>query len=293
MSQNDALWICQTELLRCLDSEARGTWRLVCKSACKAVEDNTRCLIWKERGLDEDGARRMASAQVDYLSARAALPKLDAADLQSVDWSPLARLAKLDEAVLQGIPASSMAALNFDIALRSLDISYSRDLEDIPALTRSPNLLELNLSNWNHSLASMYQAAYLPLVYNLISIPLPAGTMLPSMGMCLNPSAAAGMMMAFSSVAVVSNSLLLRARYGLGEVKGEADIWAEIGYAWRFYGPPLPLPYDEEVYHKLGMLVWAEIFGQRSGTHRVGFDGPPLTLPYDEEVYHKLGIPVA
>eukprot|EP00798_Chlamydomonas_sp_ICE-L_P017916 gene17916-biopygen26877 len=106
---DDALWICQTDLLRCLDSEARGMWRLVCKSACKAVEDNTRCLTWKERGLNEEGTGRKASAQV--------------------------------------------------------------------------------------------------------------GTMLPSMGMCLNPSAAAGMMLAFSSVAVVSNSLLLRARYGLGEVK--------------------------------------------------------------------------
>eukprot|EP00798_Chlamydomonas_sp_ICE-L_P032136 gene32136-biopygen9608 len=68
MSQNDALWICQTDLLRCLDSEARGTWRLVCKSACKAVGDNTRCLTWKERGLNEDGTGRMASAQVGTMS---------------------------------------------------------------------------------------------------------------------------------------------------------------------------------------------------------------------------------
>eukprot|EP00798_Chlamydomonas_sp_ICE-L_P032101 gene32101-biopygen9579 len=203
----DALWICQTDLLRCLDSEARGTWRLVCKSACKAVEDNTRCLTWKERGLNEKGTGRKAIAQdydenqailqkcpalekvcglypeayqhlaglpislraleilcpsglfdltnclqhghPFYMSATAALPKLDAADLQRVDWSPLTRLTSLEEAVLQRIPASS--------------------------------------------------------------------TMLPSMGMCFNPSAAAVMMMAFSSVAVVSNSLLLRARNGLGE----------------------------------------------------------------------------
>eukprot|EP00798_Chlamydomonas_sp_ICE-L_P028851 gene28851-biopygen32751 len=45
----DALWICQTDLLRCFDSETRGTWRLVCKRACKAVEDNTRCLKWKDQ----------------------------------------------------------------------------------------------------------------------------------------------------------------------------------------------------------------------------------------------------
>ena len=50
------------------------------------------------------------------------------------------------------------------------------------------------------------------LVYNVIGIPLAAGALLPSMGIALNPSAAGGMM-AFSSVAVVSNSLLLRAQY--------------------------------------------------------------------------------
>eukprot|EP00798_Chlamydomonas_sp_ICE-L_P032399 gene32400-biopygen1086 len=46
-SAADALWICQNDLLRCFDSETRGTRRLVCKQACKAFEDNTRCLSWK------------------------------------------------------------------------------------------------------------------------------------------------------------------------------------------------------------------------------------------------------
>jgi Cu2+-exporting ATPase len=50
------------------------------------------------------------------------------------------------------------------------------------------------------------------LIYNVIGIPLAAGALLPSMGIALSPSAAGGMM-AFSSVAVVSNSLLLRAQY--------------------------------------------------------------------------------
>lgn len=50
------------------------------------------------------------------------------------------------------------------------------------------------------------------LIYNVVGIPLAAGALLPSMGIALNPSAAGGMM-AFSSVAVVSNSLLLRAQY--------------------------------------------------------------------------------
>jgi Cu2+-exporting ATPase len=51
------------------------------------------------------------------------------------------------------------------------------------------------------------------LIYNVVGLPLAAGALLPSLGLALNPSAAGGMM-AFSSVAVVSNSLLLRSQYG-------------------------------------------------------------------------------
>jgi len=46
---------------------------------------------------------------------------------------------------------------------------------------------------------------------------LAAGTLLPALGFALTPSAAAGMM-AFSSVAVVSNSLLLRAQFSVDAV---------------------------------------------------------------------------
>ncbi|MEW5313105.1 MAG: hypothetical protein WDW38_004698 [Sanguina aurantia] len=50
------------------------------------------------------------------------------------------------------------------------------------------------------------------LCYNLVGIPLAAGALLPTMGLSLSPSTAAAMM-AFSSVAVVSNSLLLRTQF--------------------------------------------------------------------------------
>ena len=52
------------------------------------------------------------------------------------------------------------------------------------------------------------------LVYNLIGIPLAAGALLPQFGIALSPSVAGGMM-AFSSLAVVTNSLLLRAQFAV------------------------------------------------------------------------------
>lgn len=54
------------------------------------------------------------------------------------------------------------------------------------------------------------------LVYNLFGIPLAAGALLPFAGIILNPAVAGGMM-AFSSLAVVSNSLLLRATFSSGK----------------------------------------------------------------------------
>lgn len=59
------------------------------------------------------------------------------------------------------------------------------------------------------TLAKIKQNLAWALAYNLVGIPLAAGALLPGFGLALNPSAA-GAMMAFSSVAVVSNSLLLR-----------------------------------------------------------------------------------
>ncbi|KAG2492510.1 hypothetical protein HYH03_009175 [Edaphochlamys debaryana] len=60
------------------------------------------------------------------------------------------------------------------------------------------------------TLAKIRQNLTWALGYNLVGIPLAAGVLLPSQGIALSPSAAAAMM-ALSSVAVVFNSLLLRA----------------------------------------------------------------------------------
>lgn len=53
------------------------------------------------------------------------------------------------------------------------------------------------------------QNLFWALVYNLLGIPIAAGILLPSLGIVLSP-ATAGAFMAFSSVSVVTNSLLLR-----------------------------------------------------------------------------------
>ena len=55
----------------------------------------------------------------------------------------------------------------------------------------------------------VYQNLGWALAYNLVSIPLAAGVLLPSQDFALTPSIAGGMM-AMSSIIVVSNSLLLR-----------------------------------------------------------------------------------
>ncbi|MEM9772287.1 MAG: HAD-IC family P-type ATPase, partial [Cyanobacteria bacterium P01_D01_bin.73] len=57
--------------------------------------------------------------------------------------------------------------------------------------------------------------------YNLVGIPLAAGLLMPSLGLSVGPSLAAGFM-AFSSVSVVVNSLTLQ-RFGKEQAKGNSE----------------------------------------------------------------------
>jgi cation transport ATPase len=59
------------------------------------------------------------------------------------------------------------------------------------------------------TLGKIKQNLFWALSYNCVSIPLAAGVLLPSYSVALTPSIAGGMM-AVSSIAVVSNSLLLK-----------------------------------------------------------------------------------
>jgi len=62
------------------------------------------------------------------------------------------------------------------------------------------------------------QNLFWALAYNTLGIPVAAGVLLPGFGIALNP-AVAGALMAFSSVTVVSNSLLLRRSWNSGDMR--------------------------------------------------------------------------
>jgi Cu2+-exporting ATPase len=87
-----------------------------------------------------------------------------------------------------------------DIAMETADVILMRDqlsglLETIALSRATFNKIRQNLG-WAFA-------------YNLVGIPLAAGVLLPTVGFSLSPAAAGGLM-AFSSVTVVLNSLLLR-----------------------------------------------------------------------------------
>jgi Cu2+-exporting ATPase len=87
-----------------------------------------------------------------------------------------------------------------DVAMETAEIVLMRDcLTDVVAS------IQLSRATFNTIRKNLFWA----FAYNTIGIPLAAGLLLPSLGIILNPSSAAALM-AFSSVSVVTNSVLLR-----------------------------------------------------------------------------------
>ncbi|RCJ24688.1 ATPase [Nostoc minutum NIES-26] len=87
-----------------------------------------------------------------------------------------------------------------DVAMETAEIVLMRDrLNDVVESIR------LSRATFNKIRQNLFWA----FAYNTIGIPLAAGVLLPSLGFVLSPSGAAALM-AFSSVSVVTNSLLLR-----------------------------------------------------------------------------------
>ncbi len=86
-----------------------------------------------------------------------------------------------------------------DIAAETAGVILMRDrLSDVV------EALRLSRATFNKIRQNLFWA----FAYNVLGIPLAAGLLLPTLGVLLSP-AAAGAMMAFSSVSVVANSLLL------------------------------------------------------------------------------------
>lgn len=87
-----------------------------------------------------------------------------------------------------------------DVAMETAQIVLMRD-----RLTDVVEAIELSRATFNKVRQNLFWA----FAYNTLGIPIAAGVLLPVSGFVLSP-AAAGALMAFSSVSVVTNSLLLR-----------------------------------------------------------------------------------
>jgi len=87
-----------------------------------------------------------------------------------------------------------------DVAMETAEIVLMRDrLNDVV------ESIQLSRATFNKIRQNLFWA----FAYNTVGIPLAAGVLFPSLGFILNPSGAAALM-AFSSVSVVTNSILLR-----------------------------------------------------------------------------------
>jgi Cu2+-exporting ATPase len=87
-----------------------------------------------------------------------------------------------------------------DVAMETAEIILMRD-----SLSDVVESIQLSRATFNKIRQNLFWA----FAYNTIGIPLAAGVLLPHFGFVLSPSSAAALM-AFSSVSVVTNSILLR-----------------------------------------------------------------------------------
>jgi Cu2+-exporting ATPase len=93
-----------------------------------------------------------------------------------------------------------------DVAVETAQIVLMRDwVHGGSHLTDVLEAIRLSCATFRKIQQNLFWA----FAYNTLGIPVAAGVLLPTLGILLNP-AAAGAMMAFSSVSVVTNSLLLR-----------------------------------------------------------------------------------
>jgi Cu2+-exporting ATPase len=139
-------------------------------------------------------------------------PSKKAAAIQSLQTGEMGKIPNQKSVVamvgdgINDAPALSQADVGIalysgtDVAMETAAIVLMRD-----SLSDVVQSIYLSRATFNKIRQNLFWA----FAYNTIGIPLAAGVLLPSLGFVLSPSGAAALM-AFSSVSVVSNSILLR-----------------------------------------------------------------------------------
>jgi P-type Cu2+ transporter len=162
--------------------------------------------IAKELGLDSADV----IAGVPPAKKAAAIQALQNEGLGTRDWGleqilPKSVVAMVGDGI-NDAPALSQADVGIalhsgtDVAMETAEIVLMRDrLNDVV------ESIQLSRATFNKIRQNLFWA----FAYNTVGIPLAAGVLFPSLGFVLNPSGAAALM-AFSSVSVVTNSILLR-----------------------------------------------------------------------------------
>jgi Cu2+-exporting ATPase len=149
-------------------------------------------------------AKQLGIANTDIMAGIP--PAQKAATIQSLQCGKIKTYVAMVGDGINDAPALSQADVGIalhsgtDVAMETAEIILMRN-----SLTDVVKAIQLSRATFN----TIRQNLFWAFAYNTIGIPLAAGVLLPSWGFVLGPASAAALM-AFSSVSVVTNSILLR-----------------------------------------------------------------------------------
>ena len=211
-------------------------------TAVQALEQNGQTVVYIGLGSDlvgylaiADPLRPEAASVVQQLQNRGLTVQLLSGDRSTVAQAIAAQVnLTADQVIAEASPQQKVATIQTLQAAGHTVALVGDGLNDAPALAQADVGVSLQASTdiavdtadvilmANHlsglldtldlshaTVGKIRQNLGWAFAYNLIAIPLAAGILLPTLGTSLSPAAAGGLM-AFSSVTVVGNSLLLR-----------------------------------------------------------------------------------